>query len=150
MYGDTRFVDHLEFYMLPGILDELGPPDQVLLETYAEDLPGMLPFRLLLFYLDQGVSVMYEGNVGREGIQYGPIEDEIVICPWRSRINLWLWSPADLGNTLEDILPFIDSQVGSMNNYLPLEEATDMTIEQFYASFVHSDDLCFETPASLW
>lgn len=148
VYGDAQFAKDLEPYMLPQMLAVYRQPSQVFVKTYSGDLPGWLPFSLLLFYPDQGILVEYEGPVGEEGKRYGPLEEGemIRICPWRSKINLWLWSP-DNAMTIGRVTGgYID-----VDGYRSLEEATRMSIEQFYQAFSQpGNQTCLETPADLW
>jgi len=147
VYGDAQFAEDLKPYMLPQLLAVYGQPPQVFLKTYS-NAPDRLPFSLLLFYPDQGILVEYNGPIGEEGKRYGPIgEGEMIrICPWRSEINLWLWSPEramTIGRVTGD---YID-----VSDYRSLEEVTGMSIEQFYQTFSQPDNqTCLETPADLW
>jgi hypothetical protein len=148
VYGNVQFAENLEPYLLSQMLAVYGQPSQSFLKTYSSDLPGWLPFSLLLFYPEQGILVEYNGPIGEEGKRYGPIEEGemIRICPWRSEINLWLWSPEramTIGRVTGD---YID-----VSDYRSLEEVTGMSIEQFYQTFSQPDNqTCLETPADLW
>jgi hypothetical protein len=147
VYGDAQFAEDLESYMLPQLLAVYGQPPQVFLKTYS-NAPDSLPFSLLLLYPDRGILVKYNGPIGEEGKHYGPIEEGemIRICPWRAEINLWLWSP-DNAMTIDRVTGgYID-----MDDYRSLEDATGMSIEQFYQTFSQPDNqTCLETPAELW
>jgi hypothetical protein len=133
--------------MLPQILGTYGPPQQVFLDTYRSG-PDRLPFRLLLFYPDQGFSAEYEGSTGENGQgEWVEAGQAIRICPRRSDVALWLWSP-EREMTLADHA--LSSQV-NLDRLRSLEEATGMSIEQFYQTFVQPDNqTCLETPADLW
>ena len=146
-YGDPQFAEDWRAYMLPQMLEAYGPPQQVFLETYRSG-PDRLPFRLLLFYPDRGFLVMYEGSIGKEGKgEWVEAGKAIHICPGRSDVTLWLWSPKQ-AMTFEDL--GISSQV-NLERLHSLEEATGMGIEQFYQTFVQPDnETCLETPADLW
>jgi hypothetical protein len=53
--------------------------------------------------------------------------------------------------TFEDIGRVATGRVGDVGDYRSLEEATEMSIEQFYQIFVQPDNqTCLETPADLW
>jgi hypothetical protein len=146
-YGDPQFAEDWRAYMLSQILEAYGLPSQVFLETYKSG-PDRLPFRLLLFYPSRGFLVMYEGSIGEEGKgEWVEAGKAIRICPWRSDISLWLWSP-DHVMTFGDL--GISSQV-NLERLRSLEEATGMSVEQFYETFVQPDaETCLETPADLW
>ena len=148
VYGDAQFVKALKSYMLPQVLTVYGQPSQVFLRTHSGDLPGWLPFSLLLSYPDQGILVEYDGPIGEEEKHYGPLEEGEVIrvCPWRSEINLWLWSPDNARTIARVTGGYID-----VGDYRSLEEATGLSIEQFYQTFSQPDNqTCLETPADLW
>ncbi|MCP4536205.1 MAG: hypothetical protein GY832_03580 [Chloroflexi bacterium] len=149
-YGDSKFIEDWKPYMLSQILEVYGRPQQVFLETYNHML--WIPFRLLLFYPDQGFLVKYEGDIGEEGRHHGPIEsgEVIRICPWRSEIFLLLWPP-EHEMTFDDLGPDIRNPVEGQDKWRSLEEATGMSIEQFYQTFVQPDNqTCLETPANIW
>jgi len=148
-YGDHQFGGDWRTYMLPQMLEVYGPPQQVFLETYSSG-PDRLPFRLWLFYPDQSFLVKYEGFTGEEG-KGGWVEagQAIRMCPWRSEVALWLWPP-EREMTLEDIDPMIRNPVDP-DRIRSLEEATGISIEQFYQTFSQPDNqACLETPADLW
>jgi len=146
-YGDPQFAEDWKTYMLPQILGAYGPPQQVFLETYSSG-PDRLPFRLLLFYPDQGLLAKYEGSTGENGQgEWVEAGQAIRIRPRRSDIALWLWSP-EREMTLADL--GLSSQV-DLDRLRSLEEATGMSIEQFYQTFVQPDNqTCLETLVDLW
>jgi len=76
-------------------------------------------------------------------------------CPANAHINLALMPAGDsvqfgelLKNTnYEGFWPITEKQkVG----WLPIDQATDMTIDQFYETFRDNPDACLSTPAELW
>jgi hypothetical protein len=148
-YGDPRFAEDWKSYMLPQILEAYGLPQQIFLETYKSG-PDRLPFRLLLFYPDPGFLVNYEGPTGEDGrgawVEAG---EAIHFCPWRSDVTLSLWS-SERAMTFADLVPVIDSLVNP-DRLRSLEEATGMSIEQFYQTFAQpGNQTCLETPADMW
>jgi hypothetical protein len=152
-YRDPRFVQDWRAYTLSQILEVYGSPQQVLLETYNNTLA--LPFRLLLVYPDLGFLVMYQGPIGEDGQYFRPPEaveagEPIRICLWRSGVVLLsLWSP-EYKVTFEDLRPMIGS-AANPDHLHSLEEATGMSIEQFYQTFVQPENqTCLETPADIW
>jgi hypothetical protein len=53
--------------------------------------------------------------------------------------------------SLERLVNMGSSPIGGMSGFRPLEEATGMSVEQFYQSFVQpNNNRCLETPADLW
>jgi hypothetical protein len=143
-YGDPQFAEDWRAYMLPQILGVYGQPSQVVLGV-SRDTPW-LPFDLLLFYPEKGILVQYSGPAENE-------EWEIFrVCPHGVEITLYLWMPKQY-TTLADI-PGIGSYTyatDEMSSLRSLEEATGLSIEQFYQTFSQLDSqTCLETPADLW
>ena len=135
-YDHPQFAEDWKTYMLPQMLEVYGPPSQVLLCT-GNGAPWS-PFDLILFYAEKGFLVQYSGEAEeREGETW-------LVCPHLVEITLHLWSP-ERSVSLEDIPGF------TMWGPHSLEEATGMSIEQFYETFVQPDtETCLETPADLW
>jgi hypothetical protein len=144
IYGDTQFAKDLQPYALPQMLDVYGRPTEVFLKTYSSTPEGWIPFQLLLFYQEQGILVRYYGPALQKGQQ-------IMICPQQSDITLWLWSPERTMN-LEDIANMgQDFPIEEVPEFRHLEEATGVSVEQFYQSFVQPHNrTCLETPIDMW
>jgi hypothetical protein len=138
VFGDSQFVEDWEPYMLPRMLGTYGQPPQVLLGVG----PGVpwVPFDLLLFYPDEGILVRYEAPAERgEGV--------FRMCPYKTDITLWLWSPHTDRRHIADW----ESMIGGESYFRSLAEATGLSIEQFYQTFSQPDNqTCLETPADLW
>ena len=65
---------------------------------------------------------------------------------------MWLWPP-EREYTWSDIVRFEvgDLVPGSTSGYRPLEEAIDMSLEQFHEAFFEADvSTCFTTPVAFW
>jgi len=140
VYGDAQFAEDWKRYMLPDILMAYGQPSQVFLGVYKA--PWM-PFDLLLFYPEKGFLVRYMAPAEREGRTFR-------MCPHKTDITLWLWSP-ERDMALEYIANVGGFPTGDMSYFRSLEEATGMSIEQFYQTFSQPDNqTCLETPADLW
>lgn len=132
-------------YSLPELLTKYGPPSDVWLSSYSHSRDNNLPFRTMLFYLDQGFMVTYFDNAEEKS-------GNIVGCPQQSDdqfIRAWLWNP-ESGIVIGDIFdksPLIDQSQA----YLPLEEATNIDFEDFYEIFKDVNNTsCIQTPADLW
>ena len=152
-YDAPEFVAGWDAYMLPQVLKAYGSPQQIFLETFNEILA--LPFRLMLFYPDQGFLVMYECPIGDAGQHFRTLEainagEPIRICPWRSGVAFLLLFPPNHELSFETLGPTISSMV-NLEQVNSLEEATGMSIEQFVQTFQQSGiQACLETPAELW
>ena len=135
-YDHPQFAEDWKAYMLPQMLEVYGPPSQVFLGT-GSGAPWS-PFDLLLFYSEKGFLMQYSGEAEeREGETW-------LVCPHLVELTLYLWSPKR-SMSLEDI--------PGLTVWGPhsLEEATGMSIEQFYETFVQPDnETCLEVPADLW
>ena len=142
VYGDPQFAEDWKTCMLPQILGAYGPPSQIFLGTGGAPWS---PFDLLLFYPEKGFLVEYVGVAEeREGETWR-------VCPHRVEITLHLWSPERSMN-LEDIPGVVSSHADDETwGPYPLEEATGMSIEQFYQTFVQpGNQTCLNVPADLW
>lgn len=146
-YGQ-EVVNAWQRYMLPHFLAAYGQPSQVLLKTFSgvSGVPKVPPFHLLLYYPQQGIMVRYIDDAEK-------MEGTLRLCPQQSPgVTLWLWSP-EQHMTLQDIA---DTGLGGFpDNELPsfqsVEEATGISVEQFYQTFVQPDNqTCLETPVDLW
>ena len=141
-YDHPQFAEDWRTYMLPQMLEVYGSPSQVFLGTGGAPWS---PFDLLLFYPEKGFLMQYSGVAEeREGETW-------LVCPHLVELTLYLWSP-DRSMNLEDIPGVIDVHADDPTwGPYSLEEATGMSIEQFYETFVKSDnETCLEVPADLW
>ncbi len=147
IWGTEEFNQEMSGYLLSAILNRYGPPDQVLVGTWLEepDYYGRVtyrPFSLVLIYLQRGFMIEYQSLRESEGQDY-------IGCPYKSHINISTWDPK--GNLpMEKIVEKASLEVafGSLRS---LEEATDLTMDSFYAQY--SEDgaqLCIHTPANFW
>lgn len=143
-YGDAQLAEDWNLYMLPQMLTNYGQPSEVFLETFtgAPD-GGRPPFSLLLFYPEKGILVRYFGLVEKR-------EKILRVCLSQADVSLWLWSP-EHSMTLDRLANLGNEPVGDMSWFRPLEEVTNMSVEQFYQSFVRSNNTkCLETPVDMW
>lgn len=139
VYGDAQFAKDWAHYMLSPVLMTYGQPSQILVGVYKA--PWM-PFDLLIFYPGNGILIRYTAPA-EQG------EGSFRMCPHRTEITLWLWSP-ERDIALEHIVN-MGSPTGDMSYFRPIEEATGMSIEQFYQTFSQPDNqTCLETPVDLW
>jgi len=141
-YGDAQFAAIWQSVMLPRILEVYGPPSQVFLGTGGAP---WRPFDLLLFYPNKGFLVEYSGVTEEEN------DGARRVCPHRAGIALYLWPPATHVD-LEDVPDVLSAHADDEKwGPYPLEDATGTSTEQFYQTFVKSDDqICLEAPSDLW
>lgn len=142
-YGDAQFAQDWHPYRLSQILAVYGAPQQVFLLTYRSGPDSPLPYYLLVFYPAQGFLVYYTGN----RIQAG---DALSICPMQSEIILLLWPPGEYAS-LAEAIPQPNPFFHPAEDYAPIQEVTEMSVEVFYDRFKDADEqTCFETPGDLW
>ena len=140
-----ELVEDMQRYSLSQLLADYGQPSQVLLKTFSGVPEGLPPFHLLLYYPQQGIMVRYIDDAERSG-------ETLRLCPRQPGVTLWLWAPGQ-GVHIADIA---DTGLGGfpkneLTYFRSLEEATGMSVEQFYETFVQPDaETCLETPADLW
>lgn len=143
-YGDAQLAKDWNLYRLPQMLTNYGQPSEVFLETFtgAPD-GGRPPFSLLLFYPEKGILVRYFGLVEKR-------EKTLRVCLSQADVSLWLWSP-EHSMTLDRLANLGNEPISDMSGFRSLEEATGISVEQFYQSFAQPNNKrCFETPADMW
>jgi hypothetical protein len=132
-------------YSLPTVLREYGAPEEVWIGTYDNTPSGVRPFRISLIYSGEGFVVSYETrNVSKEG-------EAIVGCPLEPAPQAFMWLIEEGSSITFDQARSETLHIGDDQLYLPLSEATDLTIEDFYQLFTETTgDNCLSTPAELW
>ncbi len=151
IYDSKIFGRRASAYMLPHILSEQGKPEAVLISTdggraRGKNVPG---FYLWLFYPDQGLLVSY--TTYRQ-----LVNGKVRGCLANAHVDLQLF-PAGQPDTFAKNLAQTDKwkdlwpvPVDSTDWWKPIEEATSMTLDQFYETFRQPTNKCIETPANLW
>jgi hypothetical protein len=133
-------LDHYEAYTLPSILSTYGQPEEVWVRTFDRPRERTLPFYVALFYPQQGFMIRYRDNAERACFH-----------PEQHRPLLWSWSPERNRTFMETAAEAVDFGLDEEKEYLPLEEATGMTVETIYQIFQSAqNDICLQTPAVLW
>lgn len=131
-------------YKMPQLLDKYGPPDEIWVSTY-NDYPGtVLPFVITLYYGERGILAHYGVFLDADQMQGDTIQGCLVVSA-----ELLLWTP-QTSLTLKEAGDLFDWDSTGVP-YLPLEDATGMTVETFYRQFRGSPDpICIATARSLW
>jgi hypothetical protein len=151
-YGTMEYDEILGAYSVQNILAKYGIPTQVLVRadiialnytpSPANDLSPET-FEITLLYPDQGVFVRYNMLAERLG-------DNIRGCPAKAFVDLWLLSP-ETKTTYQDILSFEDQTwEGNWPYSKSVEEAAQITIEEFSQRFKERTDDCLEAPLNIW
>ena len=149
IYDSKTFGERLRPYMLHALLAEYGIPAAVLISTdggyeRGRYVPG---FDIVLFYPDQGIMAAY--TTYRQ-----LVNGKVRGCPANAHVEMQL-TPAGQPDSFAKIIAQTQWSnlwpISGDNPYWKsVDEATSMTLEQFYETFRQSTDKCIETPANLW
>lgn len=143
IYDSPTFGKRVEYYSLSHVLSEQGVPDSVMIYIpRVEGQPivaGILEAALL--YPEQGIWIKYTMSMSNNGTI-------IKGCPANAHIEIQLY-PSGNPESFFSLLEKTDWG-RTKGGYKPLEEATSMSVEQFYETFRNSTDKCIETPTNLW
>lgn len=127
-------------YQLPQLLSGYGQPNEVWIHTEGFTPEAYRLFGLVLLYTQRGVLVSYstEGELAGSTIQG---------C-FQGNPSLWLWH-GDRSMTFTEAAELFSWDVQNVL-YLPLSDATGMTVDMFYQSFKDEQVVCLQTPKNLW
>lgn len=134
-------------YDIQPMLSKSGKPDEIWIRTYVATPSGYLPFRVVLYYR-QGIVIQYEYPAIVDG-------DDLAGCllaeTGKVEPMLWVWNP----NSYDSLLSFAQKTnelgVDEEKFYHPLEEVTDLTIDELYQALQETrPNFCIRTPKSLW
>ena len=141
VYDSSYYSEHFQYYSLSNLLATYGPPEQVyiVLDTgIAEMGLGVDLYLLSIEYPSKGWMAVLEMPLRRK-------ENTFFGCPSEAFVNLRIWSPESKPQGA-----FIGGFGGDDTSYLfTVEEATSMTLEEFYNQFKDSHTLCLETPVDI-
>lgn len=147
IFADIEYQQLLQRYSLSAILTNFGRPTQVFVSvmpsTGAE--PGVASFfDLRLAYPDKGFYVSYYSLAQEPNNSYEA-------CPSNSFISLWSEVPVS-GLSTDDLIAKMDNWPGFdfVLGFKPLEQSTNMTVDQFYQTFSQPIFSCIDTPKSAW
>lgn len=145
IYGLPTFIKRVEYYSLSHLLSEQGIPDSVMITTEGPSLTyiGVIDVNIVLLYPDQGIWAKYKTSVDEQ-----KVGSSIRSCPANAHIEMELYPP---GNPDSFFALLEETEWGmTKNGYKPLDEATSMSVEEFYQTFRNPTDQCIETPTKLW
>jgi hypothetical protein len=146
---DSKTYNELVYpYTLSGVLTSLGKPTSMQISTYSTDVDRYWEFKILLLYPDDGVLVQYT-------IPLQIKNNSVIGCPENAHIDLELMPAGDsdrFGQLLNETewAGFWPPSDTPINGWKSVDQATDMTIDQFYATFRDNPKACISTPAELW
>ena len=95
----------------------------------------------VLLYPEQGIWIKYIMSMDNNG-------NIIKGCPANAHIEMQLY-PSGNPKSFFSLLEKTDWG-RTKGGYKPLEEATSMSVEQFYEIFRNPTDQCIATPTDLW
>ena len=130
--------------IISEVLRIYGQPSEVWLDTYGYSLGEVNPFRLVLFYPDKGILVRYFDDADFQN-------EQVVGCFSGHTGAIVLWDP-ELNLTFAEALNGTRA-LGTYGEqyYKPLEDATEMSVETLYQTYLDPDTgTCIETPTELW
>lgn len=148
LYGEPvfdfpPFAKRVEYYSLSHVLSKQGIPDSVMISFYLpSDNPSFAGgFEIALLYPEKGIWVHYTMPLySLAGTQRG--------CPASAHVEMDLYPS---GNPEAFYLLLEETDWARMKHgYKSVEEATSLSVEEFYQTFRNPTDKCIETPENLW
>jgi hypothetical protein len=143
-----RFFSFWKNYSPENILKRYGKPSRIWIKSTSYGTVGV-GYELWLFYDQQGFLIIIGGNTH--------LKEIYTICP-SFKINNIEESPDDIEivlsaptdsrqlETLTDLY-----SIGSYPYILPLEKAANLSIDDFYKSYLEKgSSFCFDTPMKIW
>lgn len=142
VYASTSFAERTAYYSLSHVLTEQGIPTSVMVKFSG--LSGSViagGLEIVLLYPNQGIWINYVTTMyNRDHIKAG--------CPAIANVHMNLYPPGD-PFSFYDLLDTTDWGVTEAT-YMPIEEVTSMSVEEFYKTFRNPTDACLETPSNIW
>jgi hypothetical protein len=135
---------------ITSALEKYGKPDQVWLYVMnAPEAHSLASFSILLFYPYRGIIIWYISPGNLESTKW------YRSCLEEFTTGLILWSPSKY-RSFEEVIsenPYgtVDYSLPSITDSIPLEQATGMSVDEFYQNFtgkILRD--CLVTPRELW
>ena len=146
-FVEPAFAQATQSFQLTEILKLYGQPKQIMISTYSSQPLGWpVFFDIQLFYPDHGFLIAYES------LMVSSTNGYVKGCPSKSNINMGLWEPGKY-SSINEIPEDIRNNISAfpLSSYLQIDEATKMSIQDFYETFKNDDGtLCLETPSNLW
>lgn len=137
---------NLNGYSLFQILSIYGKPVGIQINTLSESREGSLPFRLQLYYPHNGFVIEYYTNATKSGqsvigcFQEDNQNDHPFVFIWNPEISIPFSLAVEMAGTLDE-----------EQTYLTFEQATNTSIDDFYANFLEPrNEPCIESLSELW
>lgn len=148
-FDSAAFGKRTTYYSLGHVLSEQGMPASVIMQTLGNQIVGkdVESFHVLLVYPNQGLFIRYSTYSQLVGANLRG-------CLANAHIEMELYPAGDADGFSKALSQtdwaFTWPKFASNLYWKSIEEATSMTLEQFYETFRQPTDMCIETPATLW
>jgi hypothetical protein len=141
VFNSNNFGRITAYYSLTNMLAEYGKPSSIYIRsTVYSTNPTGGPFDILILFADQGILVNYSTMMRISG-------SNTIGCPLNAHIDVNLY-PSGQGNSFMKLIePEWHERLPS---YISLEEASKMTIDQFYQTYRIPTDQCIISPLGIW
>lgn len=146
VYAPEIFEEMWGQYAPENILPTYGPPSRILVYAHpGRTSEGKLMYSLWFFYDQQGFLIHYGGRT--ESLP------TLKLCPTFKEsgnltplLSIYLKSP-NFKSTLESLTVIPDNP----QPYINLEEAADISMDEFYALFQQqANPICVDVPRNIW
>jgi hypothetical protein len=139
----SPYSDIFKQYSLQNILKVYGKPSAVELvaDLHKYDPTSGTSFETYISYPEKGIYIRYTTMADEIS------GDRVRSCPSEASIDLWLTIP-DVNNENMKLLTDMNREWGYSRT--SLQDATQMSIDQFFESFKSQPDQCLITPKSIW
>jgi hypothetical protein len=131
-----------ESFGIDKLLNNYGPPSEVLIRATPSFPSKDLPFIVVLFYPHDHFLAIYD-------LFAKEVKSDLIACPKDQKPQIILWSPSEEWTNERvqaEVLGVSPSRL-----LHPLDEVTDLRVEDFYQIFSKQDnDSCIETPVEKW
>ena len=145
VYGSPEFIQRVEYYSLSNLLSEQGIPASVMISrelTYENNRRSFL-INIVVLYPNQGIWAKYTTWMAEN-----EVSSSMKSCPINARIEMNLFPPGN-PDSFYALLDKTDWRITKVG-YKPLDEATSMSVEEFYETFRNPTDQCIEIPTNIW
>jgi len=150
--GDKNFLNP-QYYKMSSVLLEYGQPSQIFLGPWPSepDRPHWwTPFGILFYYPEQGFLIEYVLEKQENAESFIGCPDHLVA------IDLVTWNPK-YAKSIEEVVEQksyfwgVGSSETLQTYYLPVTEALNMTVGEFYDTYKKQGNLdCIVVPKGIW
>lgn len=162
VFGDSNYLDLIEYYTLPQLLSNYGLPSEVLVIAFPHDpflKADYEPFSIVVIYSNLGIMAEYISptqwigeivELSTPGLWVGEIARG---CPSQSRLTIRTWD-VKKNIPIEEIASIGAGEGMSSTAYdyfVPIQKATSMSVKDFYTEFKEpNNNQCVELQSVFW